>query len=155
MVNSLAMRWVTCGVLASALASTISSPRALADSWGPPASEHWSANGRFVLKVGWPNRVKGLSLWEQCEEGLKKHWERDYVDRTWPPHRAYVAQDGKNVVLQDVYHNLGYGQVIVILGEDGKILGSYELSDFLTQADLQTARRSVSSLWWNENAWIS
>ena len=34
------------------------------------------------------------------------------MDRVWPPYRAYVTDDGNNVVLQDVYHNIGYGKVI-------------------------------------------
>ena len=137
------------------LVAAIAPPRALADSWGPPRSEHWSANQRFVLKVGRVGRGKGLALWEKAEGGLKKHWERGYVDRNWPPHHAYVTDDGRYVVLRDVYHNIGYGEVIVILGDGGRINGSYKLSDFLPSEEIHAAVRSVSSLWWNENAWFS
>lgn len=142
-------------VLASTLFSVILSSRAFADSWGPPKREHWSAEERFVLKVAWGDGGKGLALWEKTGAGLKKHWERGYVDRYWPPYLAYVTDDGKYVVLRDVYHNLGYGEVIVILGEGGKVLGSYKLCDFLPVDEIGAARRSVSSLWWNENAWFS
>ena len=36
-----------------------------------------------------------------------------------------------------------------------QILGSYKLRDFLPLEEIGAARRSVSSLWWNENAWFS
>src|SRR4051794_39225246 len=92
-------RPVCCGVLALTLASAVH-----ADSWGPPRGEHWSANGKFVLKVGWRDADKQLSLWEKTDDGLQRRWARGYVDRTWPPHRAHVTGDGRHVVLQDVYH---------------------------------------------------
>jgi hypothetical protein len=123
----------------------MTSPRALADSWGPPRKEHWSANERFVLKVGPREPGKGLSLWERTGDGLERRWERGYVDRTWPPHRAHVTGDGRHVVLQDVYHNLGYGNVIVILGGEGKILGSYTLEDFLPKGERRKARSARRS----------
>src|SRR5438128_10481331 len=107
-MNRPAMRSVSCGVLALTLASAISSPRASADSWAPPRKEHWSANERFVLKLGRRDAGKGLSLWERTEDGLKKLWERGYVDRTWPPHHAYVTGDGRYAVRPDVCHTLGY-----------------------------------------------
>jgi HEAT repeat protein len=126
---------------------------ARADFWGPPKKEHWSANGRFVLKVGWP-QSDTLSLWEKTEDGLTQHWQRGYVDRVWPPHRAYVTDDGKYVVQRDVYHNLGYGKVIAILGPDGETLGSYELADFLPQDEIRIAEKTVSSICWNNSAWF-
>ena len=139
---------------AGILISLVSWPVASADSWGPPMKEHWSASKQWVLKVGWRDSKK-LSLWEKTDDGLKEHWRRGYVDRVWPPHRAYVTDNGKYVVLRDVYHNLGYGKVIVILGEGGTILGSYELQDFLPQDEIRQSKHTVSSLWWNEHAWFS
>jgi hypothetical protein len=136
------------------LISLVSGPLAFADTWGPPTKEHWSANKQWVLKVGWPES-KSLSLWEKTENGLKEHWRRGYVDRVWPPHRAYVANDGDYVVLRDVYHNLGYGNVIVVLDQGGTVLGSYELEDLLPQPEIQQATHSVSSRWWSQNAWFS
>jgi hypothetical protein len=108
-----------------------------------------------VLKVQYPARGDGLSLWEKTEGGLEQHWRRPYVDRVWPPHRAYVTHDGKYVVLRDVYHNLGHGKVIVILGENGEILGSYELRHLLPQEEIRSAIHTVSSICWNDNAWFS
>ena len=66
-----------------------------------------------------------------------------------------MTDDGKYVVLRDVYHNLGHGKVIVILGDNGKILGSYELDDFLSSEEIMQADHSVSSIWWNQHAWFS
>ena len=131
-----------------------SGPLAFGDTWGPPQKEHWSASEKWGLILGFKGG-KTLSLCEKTEDALKEHWRRGYVDSVWPPHRAYVTNDGKYVVLRDVYSNLGYGKVIVILGDEGKILGSYELKDFLSAEDINQAERSVSSIWWNQHAWFS
>ncbi len=130
------------------------SSAALADSWGPPRKEHWSENQMVVLKVSYPQN-KQLSLWKKTEDGLKPLWNRGYIHRVWPPHRAYVTDDGQYVVLRDTHHSLGDGQVIVILGPKGQSLGSYALNDFLPVQDILAATQSVSSLWWDENAWFS
>ena len=129
-------------------------PLAFGDSWGPPRKEHWSANERWGLILSFEGG-KTLALCEKTEDGQKEHWRRGYVDSVWPPHRAYVTNDCKYVVLRDVYHNLGYGKVIIVLGNAGKILGSYELDDFLSEDEILQARHTVSSLWWNQYAWFS
>ena len=152
-MNTPAIRRAICGAGALTLAALWSHVHA--DSWGPPQKEHWSANKRFVLQVEYPARADGLSLCEQTEDGRKELWKRDYVDQVWPPHHAHITNDGKYVVLRDVYHNLGHGKVIVILGDGGNILGSYELDGFLPQDEIRSAMHSVSSLWWNANAWFS
>ena len=145
------MHITLCIAVATFLAS---SPFAFGDSWGSPKRDHWSANEKWGLILGFKGG-KTLSLCEKTEDGLIEHWRRGYVDSVWPPHRAYVTNDGKYVVLRDVYRNLGHGKVIVILGDQGKILGSYELNDFLSLDEILQAERSVSSIWWNRHAWFS
>ncbi len=125
-----------------------------ADSWGPPRAEHWSANKMWVLKVGWLDDST-LSLWERTDDGLKERWRRGYVDQVWPPHRAHVTNNGEFVVLRDIHHNLGYREVIAILGKDGNILGSYQLQEFLPLGEIRRAEHTVSSIWWSEHAWFS
>ena len=126
-----------------------------ADSWGPPTADHWSANRQYVLHVAWPDK-KQLTLLRVRSKGAREEiWSRPYVDETWPPHTAYVANDGKHVVLRDVYHNLGYGKVLVFLGPTGEILRSYELADLLTQDQILATCHSVSSIWWSEPGWFA
>ena len=134
--------------------SLLSQRVAIGDSWGPPQREHRSANQKWALILN-VSGDKTLSLCEYTDDGLKEHWRRDYGDSVFPPHRAYVTNDGKYVVLRDKYHNLGHGKVIVILGEDGNVLGSYALENFLTLDEILEAKRSVSSIWWNDGAWFS
>jgi HEAT repeat protein len=153
MITPAKCRAVFC-VVGVILSSAGSWSSVYADSWGPPQKEHWSANKRFVLQVK-DSEPNSLSLCEKSDDGLKKHWTRGYVDSVWPPRIAYVTNDGKYVVLRDVHHSVGYGKVIVILGAGGKILGSYELADFLSQDEIRSAKLTVSSLWWSDNAWFS
>lgn len=145
-------------LLGCAFACLILSPTwlmdAYGDTWGPPKRVHPSENGTWSLVLGL-HGGKTLSLCENTDEGLTEHWQRGYVHNIWSPHLAYVTNDGKYVVLRDTYHNIGLGKVIVILGEGGKVLGSYELGDLLPQDEILRARRTVSSLWWTDNAWFS
>ena len=101
--------WMHIAFLVAVATSLVSSPPAFADSWGWPKRDHWSANEKWGLILGFEGG-KTLSLCEKTEDGLKEHWRRGYVDSVWPPHRAYVTNDGKYVVLRDVFHNLGLRQ---------------------------------------------
>jgi HEAT repeat protein len=124
------------------------------DSWGPPTTEFRSGNRQYVFHVSWPYGKK-LSLGKVTAGGEEELWSRPYVDETWPPCEAYVTDDGQHVVLRDVYHNLGYGKVLVFLGPKGELLKSYELADLLTQDQILETTHSVSSIWWSEPGWFS
>jgi HEAT repeat protein len=107
-----------------------------------------------VFHISWPYGKK-LSLGKVTAAGEEEQWSRPYVDETWPPCEAYVTDDGQHVVLRDVYHNLGYGKVLVFLGPKGELLKSYELADLLTQDQILETTHSVSSIWWSEPGWFS
>ena len=127
-----------------------------ADSWGPPTPEHWSANGKYVLKVRWgSDEPERLSLLHKTDNGLVEMWSRGYVDADWPPHTAYVTNDGRHVVLRDVHSRLGYGKVLVFLGPKGNVIRGYELKDILTDHEIMRAKHTVSSIWWSEPGWFS
>lgn len=145
--------WLHIASLVAVVGLLISCLLAFGDIWGPPQNEHWSANNEWVLKVR--HDSKTLSLCEKTQDGLKEHWRREYVDPNFAPLRAYVTDDGKYVVLLDLHGCVGSGQVVVILGRKGAILGSYRLGDFLPKDEIQQAERTVMSLWWNKHAWFS
>lgn len=128
----------------------------LADSWGPPTPEHWSANGQYVLKVQWGHqKADRMSLCQKTDKGLLERWSRGFVDDRWPPHRAYVANDGRHVVLRDQHANLGHDKVLVFLGPDGNVIRSYELNGVITQKEALNAKHTVSSVWWSRPGWFS
>lgn len=125
------------------------------DQWPPPQLQHWSSNGRYVLKVSWgwgkPDR---LSLWDETENGPVELWSRGYVEEDWPPHTAHVADDGQHVVLRDTYHHLGRGKCLTFLGLRGEEIRSYELEDFLTRDEICRFTISISSVWWSHPGWF-
>ncbi len=126
-----------------------------ADFWGSPSPEHWSDNRQFVLKVSWPKENK-ISLAKVFSDGTQKTlWTRGYVDESYPPHEAFVSDDGRHVVFRDVYSRLGYGQVLVFLGAKGEVIRSYSLGDLLTEERILACGHSVSSIWWSEPGWFS
>lgn len=125
------------------------------DQWPPPQLQHWSSNGRYVLKVSWgwgkPDR---LSLWDETENGPVELWSRGYVEEDWPPYTAHVADDGQHVVLRDTYHHLGRGKCLTFLGPRGEEIRSYELEDFLTRDEICRFTISISSVWWSSPGWF-
>lgn len=146
---------MTMCITAACVVTACAALHCMADEWGPPEPEHWSANRQFVLKVTWPGNKLALFRADAQATPEERLWSRPYVDDTWPPHAAYVTSDGRHVVLRDVYHNLGYGKVLVFLGQNGQVIRSYELSDLLTQKQVLETRQTVSSTWWSEPGWFS
>ncbi len=63
-----------------------------------------------------------------------------------PIHFA-VANDGTLVTL-DNWHNVGYGEVVVIYAPDGMPRKSYRIEDLFSAASIGKLKRSVSSIWW-------
>lgn len=125
------------------------------DFWGPPTTKFRSSNRQYLLEVGWP-REKTLTLFKVTPKGDKvKLWTRSYVDETWPPHAAYVANNGQYVVLRDVYSRLGSGKVLAFLGPKGELLRAFELADLLTEDQISSCTQTISSLWWSEPGWFS
>ncbi|MEW6250071.1 MAG: hypothetical protein AB1716_05450 [Planctomycetota bacterium] len=96
-----------------------------------------------------------ISLWHKADGGLREIWQRGYADKSWPPHMAYVADDGQRVILRDVHHCLGYGKCLVFLDAKGEVLRGYELRDFLTDYEVLYTKTTVSSRWWSEPGWFA
>ena len=87
---------------------------AVANQWGAPKAQHWSANREYALKVKWGVFAPdGISLWRATDEGPRQQWSRGYVNDDRPPYMAYVANDGRHVVLRDAHGHLGYGKCLV------------------------------------------
>lgn len=128
---------------------------AFADQWGPPLPEHWSANGKWVLKVTRSSldTHKRIALWRRGE--FEPAWIRSCADLGGPPHRAYVADDGRHVVLRDVHGELGRGTCIAFLGTEGEILRAYELHELLTDFEILNTKSSLSSNWWSQPGWFT
>jgi HEAT repeat protein len=130
-------------------------PAAWPDEWGWPPSQHSSDNGRFLLRVGTAQR--SLALLEKGPQGISVRWSVAYPETgvkygDTAPVAAYIADDGRYVVLRDVWGRVGYGKVLVFLGPKGGILSVYTLDQLLTKDEIMQYKVTVSSLWWSEHA---
>jgi HEAT repeat protein len=123
------------------------SPAARADSWRPPKEEHWSANRRFVLRVDWKQRT--LTLKEKRENGFLPRWSITFPQEDAPV-EVSITDDGRHVVLRDVWHQVGHGKVLVFLGPSGEVLNTFTLEQLLTAAEILDAPMSISSIWWSQ-----
>ena len=63
------------------------------------------------------------------------------------PIHVAVANDGTLITL-DNWHNVGFGDIVVIYAPDGKLRRKYRLEDLYPAARMAKIRRSTSSIWW-------
>jgi len=120
-----------------------------ADSWAPPHLEHWSGNHQYVLRV--KQAQKTLTLLHVTSGGETRLWSvPSPMEGPFSlPHSVYIRDDGRSVVLQDSYANLGHGKVLVFLGAQGQTLHAYHLEDLFSESEILDVQHSVSSIWWS------
>lgn len=71
------------------------------------------------------------------------------------PVSALVASNGGYLVTFDNWHSAGYGDdVVVIYHSNGTLVKKFGLDDLLTEGDIETLPRSVSSIWWGGEHYI-
>jgi len=161
------------------LAFVCSSVRA--DSWAlPQKKKYYSADKKYCLEVIPKQLESQLAYFEDKSEGRKDpgavkglkdnrakaiFYElegREYSKkREFPlvnevsPVNALVSADGKHVVTFDNWHQVGYGDdVVVIYKSDGTLIRKFGLEDLFTKADIATFQSSVSSIWWGGDHYI-
>ncbi|HYG11991.1 MAG TPA: hypothetical protein VD835_18735 [Pyrinomonadaceae bacterium] len=153
-----------------------------ADSWGLPKQEkYYSPNKNYYLEVTpkklesqlkyfedkvegrnnagtlkrvKENRAKGAFYARHADRGYSKKWEFPLLNEVSPV-RALVSNNGGYVVTFDNWHSVGYGDdVIVIYRSVGTLVKKFGLEDLLTEGDIETLPRSVSSIWWGGEHYI-
>jgi TonB family protein len=146
-----------------------------ADQWYPAKEKkYYSADKRYRLEVI-PKKLEGpLQYFRDKTEGKEdagavkglkdnrakaifsvrktfgysKKYEFPLVNEVSPV-SALVSADGKYVVTFDNWHMMGFGDdVVVIYKSDGTLIRKFGLADLFTKGDIETFRRSVSSIWW-------
>jgi hypothetical protein len=135
---------------------------AFADSWpGPTLKAAMSESGDFIVRVapgtsigdtyGFASAPKGkfaTAQWLRFREGRYEPFQSTTLLNPVAPLQIAVANDGTLVTL-DNWHNVGYGEVVVIYGPDGKVRRKYGLRDLYASSDVvDRIDRSVSSIWW-------
>jgi hypothetical protein len=148
---------------------------AIADSWPPPKVETYgSLDGRWRLTTV-PRGIRSpLAFFEDKVEGrepagqspngspeargkLERVLGRDRRITVWniklvndvAPVRALVSDDGDHVVTFDNWHMVGRGEhVVVIYGEDGRLVRSFTLEEILPDFWIKALPHSVSSTHW-------
>ena len=130
---------------------------ALADYWaGATKQEIFSKNKKYKFVII-PQSKKCIGeLYERHDEKeYKLLWKttlrnKARVGNEVSPVSAVVSNTGKYIVTFDDWHEMGYGDnVIVIYGEGGTLLYKYALADILTESEIKdSVPRSASSLWW-------
>ena len=153
-----------------------------ADSWDlPKKTKYYSPNKRYYLEVtpkklssqleyfedkvagrenAGPrkgvkeNRAKGAISARRADGGYSKKSEFPLVNEVSPV-SALVSDGGDYVVTFDNWHSAGYGDdVVVIYRSDGSLVNKLGLSDLLTEGDIETLPRSVSSIWWGGDHYL-
>jgi hypothetical protein len=63
------------------------------------------------------------------------------------PVRFFVSNDGRLATV-DNWHNLGFGKVVAIYDQAGKLVKAYDLADLFPAAAVKAMPRSISSIHW-------
>ena len=153
-----------------------------ADSWTLPKKQrYYSPNKKYLVEVTPKKLESQLKYFEDkvnskedagAEKGLKnnramgafnvrgadgrysKRYEFPLVNEVSPV-VALVSSSGRYVVTFDNWHSVGYGDdVVVIYRSNGSLIKKYSLEDLLTEGDIETLPRSVSSIWWGGEHYI-
>jgi hypothetical protein len=65
---------------------------------------------------------------------------------------AFLVTDRGYLVTFDNWHNMGYGWVLASYSPRGKLVASYGLRDLFSDEEIRKFERSVSSIWWRDDA---
>jgi len=107
-----------------------------------------------ALKGVKENRAKGVFYARRADGGYSKKWEFLLLNEVSPV-SALVSNRGDFVIAFDNWHSVGYGDnVVVIYRADGTLVKKFGLEDLLTEGDIETLPRSVSSIWWGGEHYI-
>ena len=157
-------------------------PSVNADSWAlPKKAKYYSPNKKYYLEVTpkkldsqlkyfedkvegrenagilkgvKDNRAKGAFYARRADGGYSKKWEFPLLNEVSPV-SALVSSSGDYVVTFDNWHSVGYGDdVVVIYRSNGVLIKKFGLEDLLTEGDIETLPRSVSSIWWGREHYI-
>lgn len=111
-------------------------------------------NNAGALKEIKDNRAKGAFYARRADGGYSKKWEYPLLNEVSPV-SALVSSNGDYVVTFDNWHSVGYGDnVVVIYRSNGTLVKKFGLEDLLTEGDIETLPRSVSSIWWGREHYI-
>jgi len=164
-------------VSAALLAAAVS-----ADEWAlPKKKKYYSSNRKYYLEVTPKQLESQLKYFENkvdkkentgAVSGVKDNRAKAalYVRRSdghysrksefalvneVSPVTALVSNDGNYVVTFDNWHSVGYGDdVVVLYRSNGVVIKKFALGDLLTEGDIETLPRSVSSIWWGGDHYI-
>lgn len=132
-----------------------------ADEWLPARQTTYrSDNDAYRFKVlpgrppdrkspdAMPVRAKG-TLFASRRGGSGQRWEAT-LSNPIAPALAIVSNTGRHVATFDNWASVGYGgDVVVIIGEEGRTLYSYSLEEILDSAAIaRTVTQTEGSRWW-------
>lgn len=168
------MRKILC--LLAAAFGLLQASLAFADSWAPAGIETYFSADKTVRVTIRPrelehalayfsDKVDGKEPAGQKQGGQDKAsivlerlgpqgkwleiWRRQLLNDVAPV-EALVSKSGRFVVTFDNWHSTGYGDnVVVIYGDDGRLIRSLQLSDFLPKELIGALPRTTSSLHWS------
>lgn len=133
----------------------------IADSWpGATVRAVVSENGEIVVRIvpgvsvgdtyGFSGAAKGefaSAQWFRFRGNRYEPYQTVQLVNPVAPINVVVANDGTLTTL-DNWHNVGFGDIVVIYAPDGKLRKKYRLEDLYPVAIIEEIERSVSSIWW-------
>ena len=135
-----------------------------ADSWAmPQVREAFSASRDYFVRIVPGDNLRQVVGFGASPSGKNAVAElyRRYPDRSYrlmhvvtllnpvAPVEVFVSDQGRLVTV-DNWHNLGFGQVLAVYADDGRLVKSYALEDLFPKAEIDAFPQSVSSRHWHK-----
>jgi len=146
-----------------ALALTLVAFATLSDSWpGPTVISAISPDGNRIVRVEPGESVGDTFGFAGAAKGpfaQATYYERDAASDTFKSYLHITLQnpvapvdvllnDGGVLATLDNWHNIGYGSIVVIFDQSGRIVADFELEKIYTKEQVTEIPHSVSSRWW-------
>jgi hypothetical protein len=133
-----------------------------ADNWpGPQVREVFSESREYFVRIipgesvgdtfGFAGAKKGkYSVAEFYHRGKDRSYQlttEAVLLNPVAPVEFFVSNEGRLATL-DNWHNLGYGEVVVLYDPRGQVIRSYELHDLFLSEEIAAFTQSTSSIRW-------
>jgi hypothetical protein len=155
------LSWFGLGV---GLSWLLIAPCVRSDDWpGPIVREVFSKNRDYFVRItpgesvgqtyGFASAKVGKHataafFQRQVDRGYKLEREIEIANPVAPV-EFFVSNAGELVTL-DNWHNVGYGVILALYRNDGRMVKAYRLGDLFAKSELDSFSHSVSSIWWHK-----
>jgi hypothetical protein len=110
---------------------------------GESVGETWGFAGAQIGK-----HVRAAFFRVQADRGYRLEREIELMNPVAPV--DFFVSNAGDLVTVDNWHNVGYGVILALYHNDGKLVRADRLAALFSQNEVESFSQSVSSIWWHK-----